>query len=193
MTRRQWWLSLIVMIVAAGVLLWIGLSHRWDTGTALGVAGIAVSVGGFAVAIIAIQATRTSAEATYAAINSTLAGVAASRLAIAITQLRQLIVDLEDAVSSGDGRHARILLNQWRYLAQDAQGLITRRFGADHDCLSTLGRSIRAASRAKGALYTPTGLAAAAGPAISAMEKASDQLGPLLEELLPTADGEPSA
>jgi len=190
-SRREWLVALLLMVIAAGALTAWGVLAEWDTSTALGVAGLGVSVAGFAIAILAIERTGTIAANTRDAIRRTLAGVAASRLGIVITQLRQSVIDLEEAAQSNDPRLGRATLNQWRHLAADAEGLVKRRFGAQHEGIALLSRSVRLAGEAKAALFEDgASVRIAITDAVPAMEQATDQLGPLLEELLPTGEEE---
>lgn len=179
--------GVIMCVLLLAVVGW-GVLARWNAGIWLGVLGLAVSVAGFSVAIVEIRHTRGVAEATSRAVKVTLKAVAAGRLAVAITQLRQLVIDLEQAIEDDDTQSARQCLNSWRYVGADAAGLIERRFGDGHDALTALARSIHLASDAKSSLFDAASVRDATADCVDSMDKASDALGPLLEQIHPTME-----
>ncbi len=87
-------------------------------------------------------------------------------------------------------KSARKAINAWRLLASDADGLVRRRFGDTHPALRTLARSVRVAGRTKRRLYADADIDRALRPCVEAMDTATDQLAPLLEQLLPNIDEE---
>jgi hypothetical protein len=190
MAKRSWWIGGALVVLSAAILFSVGRAHDWNSGTALGVAGLAVSVVGFAIAIAEISTASSKADTAYRVLNETLVAVASRRLAVVITQLRQTISELEAAVEADDANHSRLLLNQWRSLGQDAEGLITRKFGPDHRSMESLRKASKAARISKGKLYSGAAVRDTTSPALTAMDNSCDELGPLLEQLLPIADGE---
>jgi hypothetical protein len=189
MTRRHWYALLGGLLLGSAALVPIGIVSNWSLGDSLGVAGLALSIAGFFVAIVEIRRAQAVSKATETAVLKTLKSVAAGRLFVAITQLRQFVVDLEDASANSEGRRARDALNRWRQVGGDAEGLIRRRFGADHPSLSPLHRSIELAADAKEALFEEgETVSDATAECRDAMSKTEDLLGPLLEELHPTIE-----
>lgn len=174
--------------VVSGVALaaW-GRAERWEAELATGVAGLWIGIAGFAVAITEIRRAATVSEATQKAVRRTLQAVAVNRLAVTITQMRQVVEQVEDARSR---RSARKAINEWRLLASDADYFVRRRFGDAHPVLPTLARSLRVAGNTKRRLHPNVDLERIKRPCLEAMDKATDELGPLLHQLLPNIDEE---
>lgn len=187
------WLRMLAGVgtvaVVTGVLVLWGHREHWDTPTSVGVAALAVSVGGFVVAITEIRNATTATKATKDAVRRTLAGVAASRLIESITLLRQATTELEEAADDNDIQNARRAINTWRSLGSGAEGALRRRFGKEHPVLASLQASLETARETKPALYEEgKQVREVTSPCLTAMEGVSDELGPLLDQLLPTID-----
>lgn len=189
LTRRQWTLALLVAAAAVLTSVFIGVLNRWTFSEWVGVVGVGVSVAGFSLAYIEIQHTGNVSAETGRAVRIALKAVASGRLAVVITQLRQLVLDLENACAKDDPVEARHALNSWRSLGTEAEGLMKRRFGKDHEHLGSLQRSIRLASEAKPLLFGDLTTQEATAETLAAMSKTTDALGPLLEEIAPTMEG----
>ncbi len=189
MTRRDWIVGIVLAVVSSAALVFWGETANWDTGTALGVSGLAVSVWGFAIAITEVRKTATLTRATAEAVRRTLKAVAASRLAVAITQLRQIVLELEESAADNDSLGARRAVNNWRWIASEADGLLRRRFGDQLPSLGTIQSSLELARSIKPALFEEgSSVRDVTAECLAAMEKAADQLAPLIEQLLPTID-----
>jgi hypothetical protein len=186
---RDHWALITLAVAATAILLAVGLAEKWDFGETLGVAGLGLSIAGFTLAIVQIQRALTVAQATQAATKKTLEGVAANRLAIVTTQLRQVINELEGAVHTDNAELAQGALNEWRNLGTEALGLLRRRFGEGTPALKPLTKSIEVARTSKAALFAGANdTRKATGDGLEAMTRAADELGPLLEQLLPTME-----
>lgn len=142
-----------LVVVCALLVAW-GRAVHWDTGEALGVAGLVISVAGFSLAIWQLQKTRGAATAALTAIQDTLKGVAASRLATVIVEMRW---DIQEYERSIDGQpnfeRAKAALTRWREHGGDAETLIQRRFGDQAECLSYLGESREIARLTKAQMF----------------------------------------
>jgi hypothetical protein len=153
----------------------------------LGVAGLAVSVAGFSVAIWQLRKTQDAAAAAFDAIHDTLKGVAASRLAAVIVELRWALQEYERGIGeASDFERARAALTRWRENGGDAETLIERRFGINSDALVPLQRSRELARETKSRMFGEGGPDPDLQGCLEIMERASDALGPLLEQLWPT-------
>jgi len=185
--RWQWGVAALICGVVGAVLTVWGFLARWTPEVALAVAGLAVSVAGFALALVSIERTRTVARAARDAIDDTLAGLAATRLGVLVVELRQEANSLEEAADAEDLPGARRSINRWRQLGGGAQTLVRRRFGAAHPSIDLLKRSISSGTEAKTGLYGESKtVREATGDSIRHMEKALEELEPLVEDLLPT-------
>ena len=185
MTTREWLSALLIAALVALVLGAVGVDHEWSEGTALGVAGLALSIAGFGLAIVQLERAQSKAQLAFDTIQDTLKAVAASRLSVVITQMRHTATEVEAAAERGDTLHTRLLLNEWRTLSQDAEGLVLRRFGASHATLASLKSSAAESTSAKAALFSGSTPKEAVKEALAAMAIAIDDLGPLMEQLLP--------
>lgn len=187
MTRRAWIVGGIgALLIGAALIAW-GWAAGWDGELATGVAGLWLGAAGFSIAIAEIRRAATASEATERAVKRTLVAVAATRLAVTVTQMAQTAEQVEASRSIEEAREG---LNTWRRLAGDAQGLVRRRFGARHKSLVTLRRAMRIVSETKSNLYSEPNLNRALRDGLRAMDEVADELGPLLEQLLPTIDEE---
>jgi len=192
MTRTAWLIGLVAALVVAIALVAWGVKERWSSGIWLGVVAVYVSISGFAIAIAEIRRAATVTTATERAIKQTLTGVAASRLGITITQLRQTVEDLEQATIDKDHVGARRAINAWRNLASEAQAPLQRRFPKNPTVVPALNRSIELGQSIKGKLAEAEGqpLWPITEECLTCMEQVSNQLAALLDELMPTIQGE---
>jgi hypothetical protein len=183
-------LGLLASVI--GPIVW-GRAEKWDTPTALGAAGVdlagiglAIAVGGFTVAILQIRKAASAARAARQAIERTLRGVAAIELIGMIERLSNAAAELQGALADDDSPGCLRALRTWQTLGSDAKGPIERHFGADYPALESLDKALEASLATMRELREGGAVKDVVPGCLEALERASGQLGPLRNRLLPT-------
>lgn len=185
-------LLLVLLAGMIGPILW-GKAEKWDTPTALGAAGVdlagiglAVAIGGFTVAIVQIRRAVSAAQAARHAIERTLRGVAAIELIGMIERLSNASAELQGALDDDDCRGCLRALRAWQTLGSDAKGPIERHFGTDYPALEVLDKAVETSLTTMRGLREGGAVKDIVPGCLEVLERASGQLGPLRNRLLPT-------
>lgn len=184
MPKWAWPVLCVVALFAAAVLVYFGIRGDWPTGTALEVAGMYVSLAGFALALFEIRRAQSAAIAAKQAVQRTLGAMAGHRLSLTFPQLRAHADALETAMDADDPDAAKASLVGWRRTALEAIPALRRRVGSNHSALTSLVSARLAALNAKDALYTAESTREACAAAHADMEKTTEELSILLDELV---------
>lgn len=188
-TGQEWLAGVAILIVGGGLAAYFGIRKSWEVGEWLAAVGVVISLAGFTTALLEIRKTQHATRATREAVHQTLLGVAASRLGIDIVQMRRLADEFEEAANPPQNSDAaRRSLTEWRHLASEAKALVQQRFGEKHEALALLAASVETARNTKATIFDRGMSAEDIKGCLSAMEKALDDLGPLLEQLYPAID-----
>jgi hypothetical protein len=153
---------------------------NWSLG--ISAVGLIATVVGFSVALYQIRRTRTAAEAAATATAATAEALRRGRLLVLLPQLQSLEGELHFALQVQDAGVLRITLGRWRYVASQAEGLLSD--GTDHELSLQLKDAIALAASAESRLAGGnTQLTRTTASAMKAIREATSDAGAIASRM----------